>query len=823
MTEKETRRYAVVDLEATSASPAASIIQVGIVIIENDQIVDTYQTDVNPHKKLSKSIINLTGITDSQLQKAPDFSQVAAEIYHLISNCIFVAHNVKFDANLLAEHLFLEGFELLTPRVDTVELAQIFYPTFDKYSLENLTELLAIKLLDAHTAIADAKATAELFLKLKKKMASLPRLTLERILEFSDSLLYESYLPIKEALTRASAQLPSDYQEVAGIVLKKEEPLLQERRLSQDFATNLALLNLEDRPLQLKFAHLIDKHFQEKTATFIEAQSGIGKTYGYLLPLLGQVPKEQIIISVPTKILQDQIMANEAQALKNIFYINAHSLKSPQNYLKLDAFYESLMRNDTNRLLNRYKMQLLVWLLETKTGDLDEIRQKQRYAAYFDEVRHDGSLSKQSLFYDCDFWQQSYRRAKSSRLLITNHAYLLTRMEDDQDFVKNHILVIDEAQRLFLALEQFSQCQVNMTKMLQQLHQLLENSQDILEQRLLENLQFELNHLLQLFYRQKKKQIKQEDAERLRQHLAEISLPELAELQNVFAASFSDFWFEESFSSDHRTVLLKSARVDFTDFTQSFPAAKKTYLISATLQIGPKINLANLLGFQEYTFDKMVGKQTNQQAIWIDQTMPSVDELSNQDYERLLADRLSQIAQLDKPTLALFNSKKTMLAVSELLDSSQLSHLTQEKNGTAFNIKRRFDRGESLLLLGTGSFWEGVDFVKQDQLIEVITRLPFDHPEDIFIKKLNRKLRQEGKNPFYDYALPAAILRLKQAIGRTKRKDKQLSSIVILDGRVLTKRYGKIILQSLTENFPVRIQNFSELLAEMKNFLYNKK
>lgn len=65
----------------------------------------------------------------------PDFGQVVGQIYELISDAIFVAHNVKFDANLLAEALFFEGYDLLSPRVDTVELSQLFFPTFDKYSL----------------------------------------------------------------------------------------------------------------------------------------------------------------------------------------------------------------------------------------------------------------------------------------------------------------------------------------------------------------------------------------------------------------------------------------------------------------------------------------------------------------------------------------------------------------------------------------------------------------------------------------------------------------------------------------------------------------
>ena len=79
-------------------------------------------------------------------------------------------------------------------------------------------------------------------------------------------------------------------------------------------------------------------------------------------------------------------MNQEAKALSDVFNINFHSLKGPQNYIKLDAFYQTLLRQDSNRLVNRYKMQLLVWLTETETGDLDEIRQKQRYMAYFDEI-----------------------------------------------------------------------------------------------------------------------------------------------------------------------------------------------------------------------------------------------------------------------------------------------------------------------------------------------------------------------------------------------------------------------------------------------------
>ena len=381
MMQVNSQKYAIVDLEATGAHAMAEIIQVGIVIIENDEIVKTYQTDVNPHEALSEHIINLTGITDEQLAKAPDFSQVAQEIFSLIEDCVFVAHNVKFDANLLAEQLFMEGYELRTPRVDTVELAQVFYPTFEKYSLGNLADALALDLADAHTAISDAYATAQLFLKLKAKMKSLPKEVLESLLPLADNLLFETGMLIEESFKQAKVLSPKDFQEVGGLVLRQPKTIGETRQLSEAFDVNLALLGLDAREKQSQFAQLVKDDFQSSQVSFLEAQAGLGKTYGYLLPLLQLAQDEQVIVSVPTKVLQDQIMANEVRKIQDVFHIPCQSIKGPGNYIKLDAFADSLRREGDNRLVNRYKMQLLVWLTETETGDLDEIKQKQRFEA----------------------------------------------------------------------------------------------------------------------------------------------------------------------------------------------------------------------------------------------------------------------------------------------------------------------------------------------------------------------------------------------------------------------------------------------------------
>ena len=444
MTTNVKRKYAVVDLEATSASSNAKIIQIGIVIIQDGQIVETYETDVNPHEELDEHIRQLTGITNQQLRKAPDFSQVARQAYELIEDAVFVAHNVKFDANLLAESLFWEGFELITPRIDTVELAQVFFPTLERYNLSSLCEEFAITLDHAHSAISDAQATAQLFLKLRETIASLQRELVETLLSFSDNLIYESRLLIEDAFEDAGAFHKEELTSHHGIFLRK--PLIKRdaKNFSDQFAINIQLMGMEPRPLQQEFAQSIEESLQSsrEVATFVEGPTGIGKTYGYLLPLLAHT-RDQIVVSVPTKVLQDQIMQQEAKTIEDVFQTSFHSLKSPQNYLKLDEFFRILHEPEENRLWNRFKMQLLVWLTQTRTGDLNEVGQLHRYGNFVQRIRHDGKLSKKSLFYTEDFWRLGQEKAKMSRVLLTNHAYLLTRLEDDPSLVENRTLVVD--------------------------------------------------------------------------------------------------------------------------------------------------------------------------------------------------------------------------------------------------------------------------------------------------------------------------------------------------------------------------------------------
>ncbi|HGO5511625.1 TPA: bifunctional DnaQ family exonuclease/ATP-dependent helicase [Streptococcus suis subsp. hashimotonensis] len=817
---KDTRtsnRYAVVDLEATGTGTDAKIIQIGIVLVENGEIIDSYATDINPYELLDDHIKNLTGITDQQLSQAPDFGQVASTIYDMIGDAIFVAHNVKFDANLLAEALFFEGYELLTPRVDTVELSQLFFPTFEKYSLGNLAEHLELGLDQAHTAISDAMATARLLIKIQEKIKSLPRSIVEKILDLADNLLFESRLVIDEMVPVLSENLSYDLESIHGLVLKKPEEIKSAYRLSEDFSTNIALLGLHERKKQTAFAQVVEKRLaDEEKVHFIQAQAGLGKTYGYLLSLLAK-SDQPLLVTVPTKLLQEQIMEKEGSKLKEIFRIPIVSLKSPKHFIKLDNYWKTLQRQDDNRLVNQFKMQVLVWLTETHTGDLDELKQKQRYQAYFDEIAHDGNVEPESLFWGWDFWQRLNQQALTSRLLITNHAYFLNHLKDQDPLMDNRLVVIDEAQKFLLAAENLATASQDLTSMLQVLQSKKDRATTILDQRLYESCQFELNHFLSCFRQHGQREVQKVELHQLGQNLVELGDVDLNDLHQLIDY-YDTFWLEEKNLEEKRLAYLRGSKDSLLNATSYLPDTK-IFCISATLTISKKVSLADLLGFEQVTLDLIPTQTVTNQQLLFPTHLPDILAWTKEEHAAYLATTLREIAELGRPILVLFTSISLLLQVSDLLEDNNIPHLAQHKHGQEMTLKRKFERGECQILLGTGVFWEGVDFASQDQLIQVITRLPFDNPKDRFVQKINHHLREEGKNPFYDYSLPMMMIKLKQAIGRTNRHDKQDSLVLVLDPRVHTKRYGRQILSFFEKDYQVLQPSESEMVAIVQEFL----
>ncbi|MEN8671098.1 MAG: helicase C-terminal domain-containing protein, partial [Ketobacter sp.] len=151
--------------------------------------------------------------------------------------------------------------------------------------------------------------------------------------------------------------------------------------------------------------------------------------------------------------------------------------------------------------------------------------------------------------------------------------------------------------------------------------------------------------------------------------------------------------------------------------------------------------------------------------------------------------------------LVLFSSRRQMDEVFELLGTEvQDAVLTQGRLGKAEMVrqhKQRVDAGSHSVLFGLASFAEGVDLPGAYCSCVVIARLPFSVPEDPVDATLAEWIQKRGGNPFMQIAVPDAAIRLKQAVGRLLRTESDQGSIVIFDRRIVDKRYGKLLLQSL--------------------------
>lgn len=155
-------KFAVVDLETTGGSAEEGrIIEVGIVLLDDFEVVGTYQTLIDPGMPIQPFVQKLTGITDQMVEGQPQFSSVAEHVAGLLQDRIFVAHNVQYDCKFMRTELRRSCIKFDPPRLCTVKLARRFFPGFESYSLHNLIKSLELPDFNHHRALDDAMAAAE--------------------------------------------------------------------------------------------------------------------------------------------------------------------------------------------------------------------------------------------------------------------------------------------------------------------------------------------------------------------------------------------------------------------------------------------------------------------------------------------------------------------------------------------------------------------------------------------------------------------------------------------------------------------------------------
>lgn len=156
--------YAIVDIETTGGKfNEEGITEIAIYKFDGHQIVDQFISLVNPEKDIQPFVVNLTGINNGMLVKAPKFFEVAKRIVEITTDCVLVAHNASFDSRILATEFRRLGFDFERKTLCTVELSQQLIPELPSYKLGRLCRSLGIPLSSRHRADGDAIATVQLF------------------------------------------------------------------------------------------------------------------------------------------------------------------------------------------------------------------------------------------------------------------------------------------------------------------------------------------------------------------------------------------------------------------------------------------------------------------------------------------------------------------------------------------------------------------------------------------------------------------------------------------------------------------------------------
>ncbi|WP_240375556.1 ATP-dependent DNA helicase DinG [Bacillus piscicola] len=466
-------KFVVIDTETTGNAPKKGdkIIQIGAVVVEGDRIVDTFSTFVQPFHDIPVFIQQLTGITEEDVKDAPPFKQIAPQLLEMLEGAYFVAHNVPFDLSFINEELKRAGFPSFAgPVIDTVECTRILFPSAPGYQLNQLAAWLDISHDRPHQADSDALVTADLWLMLSKKLADLPATTLQSLLSLSKGFESDVYTILQSLYQgKKSDELINEETGIEvfnGLAVRAEtgQPDAENRELWPEegiFFEEKGLLaanweKFEVRDGQQEMANAVKEALVNHEHVLLEAGTGSGKTLSYLVPALrfALETNNQVIVSTHTIALQEQLMHQEIPLLKKVLPFSFRSvlMKGRSNYLCLRKLKQVLSMAPATYEETLALSQCLVWMLETETGDVEEINLAGGTgSSFWEKVKSDETVYAESSrnWLHHEYYHRAREKAGQADVIITNHALLFTDIRSDQHILpSSKYVIIDEAHHL---------------------------------------------------------------------------------------------------------------------------------------------------------------------------------------------------------------------------------------------------------------------------------------------------------------------------------------------------------------------------------------
>jgi ATP-dependent DNA helicase DinG len=618
-----------------------------------------------------------------------------------------------------------------------------------------------------------------------------------------------------------------------------------EEIFSESGALAQAVKDFRARPFQLEMARAVAEAIAGNRALIAEAGTGTGKTFAYLVPAL--VSGGKVIISTGTKTLQDQLYGRDIPTVRGALKapVSVALLKGRANYV---CHYHLARALAGGRLPSRddakYLQRIASYARTTRTGDRSDLADVPENAAVWSYVTstRENCLGSSCEHYDRCFVMQARRQALAADVVVVNHhlffADVMLRDEGVSELLPAcNTVIFDEAHQLPETASLFFGERVSTAQLIELARDarleaaahakefaalpeaaaaLEKAARDLRLARREDNarlpasaLQNERGFTSALAEAEKKlnkiNNLLKSQAERAE------GLEKCAERAEDLLQKISR-WREGADPNAVRWVevhahslQLNSTPLSIAEiFRRQMAERVRAWIFtSATLSVaGDFSHYSAEMGLEEaataswespFDFER-------QALLYVPRGLP---DPNTHEYTRAVIDAAAPvIAASGGRAFLLFTSLRAMREAHELLAREFETRgrdypLLLQGEGSRTELLARFRRLGNAVLVGSQSFWEGVDVRGEALSLVVIDRLPFAAPDDPVLAARIDRMNREGRNAFMEYQLPQAVIQLKQGAGRLIRDEADRGVLMICDPRLATRPYGRRIVASL--------------------------